>query len=111
MSNVLKDAQDRAINKYEGEMYTKVMMMMQLIKDPIRLRNLQKQAKTLHDEIRKKEVRGLGVGSKVTMLNEYQHRKPYGVVGTIKKIKITKCDVQFGNTVYICPMAMLQKAS
>jgi len=94
---------------HEQVKYNKILTLMQLCDDAETLRKISDNANSIYKEKKRREICQLKVGDKVELLPKFQNRRPYGNIGVIEKINITKVKVRYGTTLWNMPMTMIRK--
>ncbi len=95
----------------DNEKMTKILGELILINDVNCLKTIQQTAKSRKDSLLEATTLLWKVTDKVQLLPEHQGRRPYGAVGTIKKINKIRMKIDFGESrLWNVPKTMLMKA-
>ncbi len=94
----------------DQEKMTRILGDIITITDRQSLKTIKNTAGSRMDEIATVETALWNIGDEVQLLPEHQGRRPYGAVGTIKKINKVRIRVAFPSGTWNVPKLMLMKA-
>ena len=89
---------------------TKILGELMLIDDPQCLKTIANTARSRKNSLLEIVTLSWEVNDKVKLLPEYQNHRPYGAIGTIKKINQVKMRIDFDDSrLWNVPKTMLMK--
>lgn len=73
------------------------------------LETIKNEVDECRERLAQKEIATWNIGDDVQLLPKHQNRKPYGVVGKLKKINSIKVKIDFGDKIWTVPKTMIMK--